>query len=75
MANIHALITSPVSHETKKTTNVSINEPLLTAARSLKINASKAAELGTFKAAADKKESLITNLGSTSGYARSVFSL
>jgi post-segregation antitoxin (ccd killing protein) len=75
MANIHALITSPVSHETKKTTNVSINEPLLTAARSLKINASKAAELGTFKAVAGKKESLITNLGSTSGYARSVFYL
>ena len=48
----------PTSHGTKKTTNVSIHEPLLMAARSLQINVSKAAELGLFKAVADKKAEL-----------------
>jgi len=49
---------TPINNGTKKTTNVSINEPLLTSARSLQINVSKAAELGIFKAVADKKSEL-----------------
>ena len=48
----------PSSHGTKKATNVSINELLLAAARSLQINVSKAAERGLFKAVADKKAEL-----------------
>ncbi|HBS25664.1 MAG TPA: post-segregation antitoxin CcdA [Gammaproteobacteria bacterium] len=46
------------SQAAKKATNVSINETLLTTARSLKINVSKAAEHGLFKAVADKKAEL-----------------